>query len=465
MHGTIEVMNTLVSVNPASDMRVGEIEITSPKAIETAVAAARNAQEEWKALGTSGRVNLLRPLVDIFRRHGDKLALLITQEMGKPLAESRAEILSGCGYLEWFLDNAESALQTTVTKRGDHEIHTVSYEPIGTAAVILPWNFPFDIFIWGVMTNLLAGNTVVAKHSEHCPLTGRLLETLLQEARLPPSIFSEVYGDGSVGSALAHQPVDLIWFTGSSATGKKLYELGGQKMIKVLLEMGGSNPTIVFEDVVVSDVESLVATKRFLNCGQACSALKRLLVHESLFVSMTEAMKRSCESKIIGDPEDATVTLGPLVSVKQAETLAAQVQDAVDKGATVVTGGDFVPGHTRAYYQPTVLTNVTPDMRVWHEEVFGPVLPIVPFKDEQQAIALAEDSIYGLGAQIYSKDLARARRVAAALKVGNVEINGISRRIPCNPFGGCKASGMGREHGVYGFHEVSELKCISMPVG
>lgn len=452
------------SLNPATGDIVGSIAMTPEKEVIAAVVRAKAAAPIWKAMGVHERVRRLTPLVKIFHGHADELALLITREMGKPITESRSDITTGCMYFEWFLENGAVALQETITKKDEKEIHRVFYEPLGVAAVILPWNFPFDIFIWGVMTNLIAGNTVVAKHSEHCPLTGKLLEECMREAELPDGVFSEVYGAGETGNTLVHQDVDLIWFTGSSTVGRKLFELGGKKMIKVLLEMGGSNPTIVFEDVNIPEFEVVISRKRFFNAGQSCSALKRLLVHESLFGPMTEAMKRICESQVIGDPEDASTTMGPLVSEKQAETLAAQVDDAISKGATVVTGGGFIPDKTRAFYRPTVLTNITSDMRVWHEEVFGPVLPIVSFKDEAEAVRLAEDSIYGLGAQIYSKDLDRAMRVASQIRVGNIEINGVSRRIPCNPFGGCKASGIGREHGVYGFQEVSELKQISMPV-
>lgn len=384
--------------------------------------------------------------------------------MGKPITESRVEIPSGCGYFEWFLDNVASALQETVTRRDDREVHTVFYEPLGTAAVILPWNFPFDIFLWGVMTNLLAGNTVVAKHSEQCPLTGQLLEKIMQTAKLPKGVFAEVYGAGDTGAVLVNCPIDLIWFTGSSATGRKLFELGGKRLIKVLLEMGGSNPTIVFGDVDIGSIESLVAKKRLINCGQSCSALKRLIVHASKFEEMVAAMKRQFEAQVVGDPEDPRTTIGPLVNEAQAEMLASQVEDAIAKGATVVTGGGFVKGQTKAFYQPTILAGITRDMRVWHEEVFGPVLPIVAFREESEAVRMAEDTIYGLGAQVYSKDVKRALRIASQLKVGNIEINGANRRIPCNPFGGCKASGVGREHGVYGFREVSEIKEISMPV-
>jgi succinate-semialdehyde dehydrogenase / glutarate-semialdehyde dehydrogenase len=458
-------MATLTSINPATGKPVGDVDVTSAKDIEKAVVFAKAAQAGWKALGIRERIKRLRPLMEVFRSHGDELALMITREMGKPITESRVEIVTGCTYFEWFLDNAEVALQETVTKKDEREIHRVFYEPIGTAAVILPWNFPFDIFIWGVMTNLIAGNTVVVKHSEHCPHVGQLLETYIRTADLPVGVFSEVYGGGEAGKTLVEQPIDLIWFTGSSATGRRLYELGGKKMIKVLLEMGGSNPTIVFEDVSIPEIQELVMKKRLLNCGQSCSALKRLLVHASLLEPMTQAMKHMFESQVIGDPEQSATTLGPLVSVTQAKALALQVEDAVAKGATVVTGGGFVTGKSQAFYRPTLLTNITPDMRVWREEVFGPVLPIVPFQDEAEAVSLAEDSVYGLGAQIYSKDTDRALRVAAQLKVGNIEINGASRRIPCNPFGGCKASGMGREHGVYGFREVSELKQVSIPVG
>lgn len=418
----------------------------------------------WKSLGVHERVRQLRPLQKIFQDRAEQIAHSITQEMGKPITESRADMTYGMTYLSWFLENAESALSSRITRTNDREHHVVTYEPLGVAAVILPWNFPFDIFLWGVMTNLLAGNTVVIKHSEHCPLTGQLLAHSIQSLGLPEGVFASVDGAGDVGRLLAEDAnIDLIWFTGSTMTGRKLLEHGARHLKKVVVEMGGSNPTIVCPGVDLASIVPLVATRRLLNTGQSCSALKRLIVHASMIDELTERLRTIFDSSVIGDPSDPQTTLGPLVSEKQAVLLRSQIDDAVQQGAHIVTGSAPLPGLPSSYVRPTILVNITRSMRVWTEETFGPVLPIVPYTSEQQAIDLAEDTPYGLGAQVYTPNPEQAMRFAHALRVGNVEINGISRRIPCNPFGGCKASGVGREHGIYGFQEVCDIKCLSMP--
>jgi len=255
--------------------------------------------------------------------------------------------------------------------------------------------------------------------------------------------------------------VDLIWFTGSSRVGKLLYKIAADKFIKAVLEMGGSNPGIVFEDVNISEVVSRIYSERFANCGQSCDALKRLIVHESIFDEIVSGLKEEIEKKIVGNPLDDKTEIGSLVAERQLVLLKEQVKDAIDKGAKIVTGGKEPEELSGAFFEPTLLKKITKNMRVWKEEVFGPCLPVVKFKSEEEAIELANDTPYGLGSRIFTNDKEKAARVASRIQSGTVEINQGSRWLPCNPFGGYKESGIGREHGVAGFRELCQIKVIS----
>ena len=380
--------------------------------------------------------------------------------MGKPITEAKLD-----GFLEefeWFLDNSEKAFVDEITHEDEKSIHRIVYEPYGVAAVITPWNFPTGMFIWGTIPNLVAGNTVVFKISEECPLVGKLIEEIMNSKNLPKGVFSEVYGDGSIGQKLAESDVNLIWFTGSTKVGKLLYKIAAGKFIKVVLEMGGSSPAVLFEDIDIPDVIPEIYTERFRNCGQACDSVKRLIVHESIFDKVVEGLKQEISEKIIGDPSNEKTQIGSLVAKRQLDLLESQVRDAVEKGAKIIIGGKSPAEPRGAFYEPTILTNIAKDMRVWNEEVFGPVLPIISFETEEEAIELANDTPYGLGSRVYSKDIERAKRVASKIEAGTVEINHGSRWLPCNPFGGFKNSGMGREHGITGLRELCQIKVISM---
>ncbi len=456
-------MAKLISTNPAKNYQVlGSIDISSPKEIAGKVVKARAAASRWKNLGVAKRIAMLRPLCDEFIKHKEEIALLVTREIGKPISESRSDLDWDKGYFQDFLTNGVRYLQDEVTYHKGENIHRIVYEPLGVAAVIVPWNYPFANFLWGVIPNLIAGNTVVFKHSEECPLVGKLLDEMMVSLHLPDGVFSQVYGDGRVGESLAQERIDLIWFTGSTAVGKKLYEIAGRKFIKGVMEMGGSNPAVIFGDVDVKKIIGQLYSGRFMNCGQVCDATKRLIVHESLFDRVVEKLKTRLASVKIGDPEDDATELGSLVAKRQLELLEAQVADAVTRGARVVVGGKRPEGLKGAYYMPTILTNVKGTMRVWKEEVFGPVLPIVSFKTEEEAIALANDTLYGLGAQVFSKDVNRALRVANQINAGCVDVNEGNHWQPCTPFGGYKGSGKGREHGKHGFQELCQIKVIAV---
>ena len=455
-------MKKLISTNPAKNYQVlGSVNISSPQEIKQKVVVANKAKTLWKELGVSKRIKMLQPLYDEFVKRKKDIALLTTREIGNPINDVLADLAWDQSYFKWFLDNGEKYLADEITFKDSKQTHKIIYDPIGLAAVIVPWNFPWSNFLWGVIPNLIAGNTVVFKHSEECSLSGKLFEEMVKKINLPQGVFSEVYGAGDVGEYLVHQDIDLIWFTGSSKIGKRLYEIAGKKFVKAVLEMGGSNPAIIFEDVDINEIIDKIYIKRFMNCGQVCDALKRLIVHKSLFNQVVNKLKKMAESKIIGDPENTKTQMGPLVAKRQLELLESQIADALKKGAKVITGGKKPKNLEGAYYLPTILTHIKKDMRVWTEEVFGPVLVVVPFNSEEEAIKLANDTSYGLGAQIYTKNKNLTQRVAAKIEAGAIDVNLSSHWLACNPFGGYKDSGMGREHGAYGFRELCQIKVIA----
>lgn len=455
-------MTKLISTNPAKNYEVlGEVKISTEEEIQNKVRAARLAKDNWKSLDVTGRIQLLRKVAVEITKRKEEIAKLATKEMGMPISQSLFDVDSAIDYVNWYLENAEKYLSPEVTFEDEKSIHRVFYEPIGVTAVIVPWNFPISNFVWGVAQNLVAGNTVIFKHSEECPLFGKLMEDVMNNAGLPNGVFAEIYGDGKIGDFLAHQDIDLIWFTGSSKVGKHLYQVGAEKFIKVLLELGGSAPGIIFEDADVDSVLETIYNARFTNCGQMCDALKRLIVYESKVDEVVDKLKKLFENKKVGDPEDESTDIGPLVAKRQLALLESQIKDAVDKGAKIIIGGKSPKNLEGAYFEPTILTNVNKNMRVWQEEVFGPVLPIVTFKTEEEAVELANDTKYGLGSYIFTKDKERALRVASKIDAGMVNVNNVYYLMPCNPFGGYKESGLGREHGKYGLRELSQIKIIS----
>lgn len=457
-------MNKLVSTNPADNYSiVGEVFLSNKAEISEKVKKARMSKAAWKELGIKARVALLKPICDEFGKRKEELAQLITKETGKPIQQSRNEATGYVEDFEWFLDNVASALVDEITYEDKDSIHKIIYEPLGVAAVITPWNFPFGMAVWGIIPNLLVGNTVVFKISEECPLVGKLIEEVFLNHKLPDGVFAEVYGAGDVGKLLSQQDIQLIWFTGSTQTGKSLYKTAANKFIKVVLEMGGSNPCIVFEDADISEAAEIIYASRFQNCGQVCDCIKRLIVHESVLDKLILDLKKIIESKQVGNPQNEKTDISSLVAKRQRDLLKEQVADAMVKGAKILVQKEVPEILKGAYYSPTVLGNVTKNMRVWKEEVFGPVLSVMSFKTEKEAIDLANDTPYGLGSKILSQDKERTQRVASKMEAGTVEINGASHWLSCNPFGGYKNSGMGREHGVLGFRELCQVKVISGP--
>lgn len=452
----------LESVNPSNYQSVGSVTISTLEKIKDKVARANVAKTVWKNRSICERIRLLRPIFEEFGKRKDELARLESKEMGMPIGDALDDVDDALAYVNWYFDHAEEFLNPETTVDSEEKTHTVYYEPIGVIAAILPWNFPFFLFVWGTVQGLIAGNVVVMKHSEYCPLVGKLIEDVFSNHNLPEGVFQEVYGDGEVGRQLVHQPVHLIQFTGSTTTGMYLYEVASKRFIKANLELGGSAPGIIFEDANLEKAVMSVCGLRLFNSGQCCDGLKRLIVHETLFDRVQEMLADLFVQKKIGDALDRSTEIGPLVSEKQLERLKAQVMDAMEKGAKVIAGGVSLEDEMNgAFFPPTLLIDISKEMRVWKEEVFGPVLPMVPFSTEEEAIALANDTPYGLGAYLYTEDQERALRVAGAIEAGEVSVNGCGYYAPETPFGGYKASGFSRVSGKQGFHAVTQVKVIA----
>jgi len=413
--------------------------------ISKIVENARKAQTAWADLSLAKRLELMRDISKIFKASKDKIAELSTKEMGMPIDEAQADVDSGLDYLNWYIDNAEKFLSPEVTFESDKEIHKIFYEPKGVVASIIPWNFPFSNVIWQGFQNLIVGNAVIMKHSEYVPNTSKFIADLMAKSKLPKDVFTMIFGDGEAGKKLAAQDINMICFTGSTKVGEYLYKQAAEKFIPCLMELGGSAAGIVFADADIDSTVENIFANRFYNAGQVCDGLKRLIVHESIFDIVVEKLVNFCKSK--------SDQVGALVSKKQLQLAIDQLDDAKQKGAKIICGGNLPT--------PTILINVSNDMRVWNQETFAPILPIVKFKTFDQAIKLANDTEYGLGGYIYTTCNETFEKAARLLKTGMVAMNGLTYLLPQNPFGGYKKSGLGRSHGRHGFHELCNIKVVA----
>lgn len=454
-------MSKIQSINPSNGNLLGEIEISSEKEIQQKVDKANKAKGAWRDLGVAGRVGLLSKVVDNLKKKKEDLAKTASSEMGMPIVLARSDIDDSLHYFNWYLENAEKYLSPEVIFENEKMKHIVFRDPVGISANITPWNFPVSNFVWSVGQTLISGNVVIYKTSEEVPLSGKIIEDVVNSAGIPEGVFSEVYGAGEVGKVLAGSDIDLICFTGSTSTGKYLYKVAAEKFIKVFLELGGSAPGLVFEDANIDRVLDSLFANRFYYSGQVCDGLKRLIVHESKLNEVLEKLSSKIKKTKVGDALDEKTEIGPLVSKKQLNTLNEQFKDALQKGAKAVIGGKEPEGLDGYFYEPTILTNIDRKMKVWNEEVFGPVLPIMTFKTEEEALRLANDTEYGLGSYIFTEDKTKALRVAKLIETGMVSINNASYLQPSSPFGGYKNSGIGREHGKYGFNELTQIKVVA----
>jgi len=461
---------TLISINPSTTEILGKVDVSTLSEIKQKVQQCQSSQKKWREKEITERVKLLNIALKTFVKEKTFFMQLITQEMGKPINESDGEMEDGFECIQWYLDNVSEILKTKIDYEDQHEIHETTYQPYGVTASIVPWNFPFLNFVWSAIPNLLVGNTVVFKHSEKIPLFTQQLERVMNSI-LPEGVFSVIYGDGMVGNQLICQGVDQVCFTGSSQAGLSIHQVANKlstelnKIILVHTELGGSAPGIVFEDVDIESTARLIYKARFDNCGQVCDGLKRLIVHESIVDQLIESLAKLLAAKNIGDPINLSTHIGPLVDEKQLLLLKDQVQESIIQGATLVTPKE-IPSLTKGYfYPPTLITNVKREMRVWQEEVFGPVLPIITFSSLDEAIELANDTIYGLGGYVYSNNNEFLKDVRLRLDTGMVSANGTYYIRPFMPFtsGGYGVSGTGTNNGVEVFKKLSKTQITSYP--
>jgi len=455
----------LISTNPSENYAVlGEVDMSSQSDVEAAVTSAHQLLPVWSGMTLDERCGAVRSFVAVVKRRADEIATLITTETGRLTTTVGGHVQGAFEYLEAYCDMAPAVLAPVETVRKGNERHLVHREPYGVIAAICPWNYPLLNIVWQCGQALIAGNTIVYKNSEENPLFTQLVDELFNESDIPNGVFNVLYGDDTVGRAMIESNVDLISFTGSSATGREIAQVAARRQIPFFAEMGGSSPGIVFDDIDLDEYAGEIFWRRFFHSGQTCDSLKRLIVHESKFDEVVDTLRAIAEKVRIGPANDPETQLGPLVAERQVVTLAAQVDDSMAMGANVVIGGRRPNGLQGAYYEPTILTHITRDMRVWNEETFGPVLPVVSFETEDEAIALANDTEYGLTSYVMTNDAGRFARVAKAIKAGAVVQNHGTYDDPASPFGGYKRSGFGRTNGEFGFHEATQPKLVSFEV-
>ncbi|MDA2922014.1 aldehyde dehydrogenase family protein [Patescibacteria group bacterium AH-259-L07] len=392
-------MKKLQSTNPAKGYEViGEVNETTLDEVVSAVRSAQKAFDPWRKFFVEERISYFNKLIEIYSKRADEMAHIQTQEVGKPITQSKENVERNIIWIKHKLLIAPQYLDPEIIDESDTQTNKVFFEPYGVVAAITPWNFPCSNFFIATTQAMLAGNTVVFKHSEECPLTSQRVEKMFREAGFPKDVLNVIYGDGKVDQMLVDQDIDMIHFTGSSKVGEHLYEVAAKKFIPIILEMGGSSPGIIFADADLDTAINSVCLERYSNCGQICCALKRLIVHKDVYDEVVKRVTDQVKGMKIGDPLNKDTFVGPLVAERQRILLEEQIKDAVDKGAEVKCGGNRPEGLEGAYYQPTVLTDITKKMKVYYEEVFGPVLPIISFDTEEEAIRLANDTIYGLSA-------------------------------------------------------------------
>ena len=441
-------------VDPATGELLTNVLDDSAEMIAEKVAAARVAQPLWAARPVEERIEIMRAFRGWVVKKADELAALLTSETGKPITQSRNELAGLLPRIDFFLDHAAATLADEVVlddpEAGVREV--IGHEPLGVIANISAWNYPYFVGSNVFVPALLAGNAVLYKPSEHATRTGLAIASMLNDAGVPVDVFSLVAGDGSVGAELLSHPLDGVFFTGSYATGRRIAESVAPQLGHVQLELGGKDPVYVCDDVDVAAAAEGLADGAFYNNGQSCCSVERIYVHQSIHDAFVERFVATVEDFVMGDPTDDATYLGPLTRPDQADVLDAQVADAVAKGATVRTGGARVAGRPAgtAWFAPTVLTGVTADMAVMRDESFGPIIGIQSVADDDEALALMNDTAYGLTAGVYAVDEARAAALLDQVRAGSAYWNCCDRVSPRLPWSGRGHSGMGSTLGTSG---------------
>lgn len=449
--------------NPATGAVVGRVPDLGAHETRVAIEAADRAFRAWSGLLAGERAKVLRRWYELQQQHAEDLARLMTAEQGKPLAEARAEIDYGSSFTEFYAEEARRVLGEIIPTPKHSGRVLVMKQPVGVVGAITPWNFPFAMITRKISPALAAGCTVVVKPAPETPLTALALAELACQAGFPPGVLNVITGNAEAigGELTSNRLVRMITFTGSTEVGKLLMRQSADTVKKLSLELGGNAPFIVFDDAGLDAAVAGAIASKFRNSGQTCVSANRILVQSGIYDRFAERLTEAVSDLKVGDGTEQGVTQGPLINEAGLDKVELHVRDAVAKGAKVLTGG---VRHElgRTFFTPTVLTDVTPDMRIANEETFGPVAALFRFRDEEEAVALANDTPFGLAAYFFTENISRAWRVAEALEYGMIGVNEGMISSALAPFGGVKESGQGREGSHHGIEEFLELKYVMM---
>lgn len=449
--------------NPATGKRLGTIPKMGTKETRQAIEAANQAWAAWRDLSAKQRASILRRWFDLMTEHTEDLALIMTAEQGKPLAESRGEIAYGAAYFEWYAEEGKRAYGDIIPALSKSQRVLVTKEPIGVCAAITPWNFPSSMITRKAGAALGAGCPIVVKPATQTPYSALALAVLAEEAGVPAGVFSVLTGSASeIGAEMTtNDTVRKLSFTGSTEVGRLLMKQSADTIKKVSLELGGNAPFIVFDDADLDAAVEGALISKYRNAGQTCVCANRIYVHASIYDKFSEKLAKAVAQIKIGDGQEEGVTQGPLIDAAAVAKMQEHISDAVSKGAQVLVGGK--PHELgQLFFEPTILTNVTKDMKVAREETFGPLAPLFKFNSDDEVIQMANDTEFGLAAYFYSRDIGRVWRIAEALEYGMVGINTGLLSNEAAPFGGVKQSGIGREGSYFGLEDYLVVKymCI-----
>jgi len=448
-------------VNPATGGTIGTVPVCGAAETRRAIEAADRAWPAWRDMLAKDRCTILRRWYELMVAHGDDLALILTTEQGKPLAEAAAEVAIGAAYVEWFAEEGKRVYGDVIPTIGSDRRLVVVKQPVGVCVAITPWNFPCSMITRKVAPALAAGCTVVIKPAEATPYSALALAELAHRAGFPPGVLNVVIGKASSigGEMCANPTVRKLSFTGSTEIGRLLMRQIAPTIKKLSLELGGNAPFIVFDDADLDAAVEGAIVSKYRNAGQTCVCANRVFVQDGVYDAFAAKLTARVAAMKVGPGTEAGITQGPLINAEAVAKVEEHVADALSRGAAVALGGKrhALGGN---FYEPTVLTGVTPDMKIFSEETFGPVAPLIRFRDDAEVVRLANDTEFGLASYFYSRDIGRAWRIAEQLEAGMVGVNTGLITTQVAPFGGVKESGLGREGSKYGIDEYVEVKYI-----